>query len=82
MWIVEAEKDMHGASRVVVVHLDTIVHAAHLIGIYGDRFYPKIMPEQSLDFFHTFYVNKLPTMVLQQLHRWFNFGLPNLTHSP
>lgn len=65
MWIVEAEKDMHGAPRVAVVHLDTIVHAAHLIGIYGDRFYPKIMPEQSLDFFHTFYVNKLPTMVLQ-----------------
>lgn len=58
MWIVEAEKDARGAPRAAVVHLDTLVRAAHLIGIYGDGFYPKITPEQSLDFFRTFYVNK------------------------
>lgn len=58
MWIVEAEKDARGAPSAAVLHLDTIVRAAHLIGIYGNDFVPRITPEESLDFFPNFYVNK------------------------
>lgn len=59
MWIVEAEKDAGGAPRAAVLHLDSIVRAAHLIGIYGKDFLPSgLTPEQSLDLFPTYYVNK------------------------
>ena len=43
----------------LVIHLDTIVRASHLIGVYGDRFLPRgISFHNSLDVFDTFYVNK------------------------
>lgn len=59
MWIVEAEKDAGGAPRVAVLHLDTIVRAAHLIGVYGNDFLPNgLAPEQSLELFSAYYVNK------------------------
>ena len=46
----------HGAS---VLHLDTIVRAVHLIGVYGANFLPKgLSPTQSLDIFRSYYVNK------------------------
>ncbi|KAH9163560.1 hypothetical protein EDB89DRAFT_2116421 [Lactarius sanguifluus] len=45
MWVVEAEKGGDGAPRAAVLHLDSIIRAAHLI-------------EQSLSLFRTYYVNK------------------------
>lgn len=59
MWIVKADKDAHGAPNAAVVHLNTLVRAAHLIGVYGKDFLPSgLTPEQSLDLFDTYYVNK------------------------
>jgi hypothetical protein len=59
MWIVKADEDASGAPSATVLHLDTIVRAAHLIGICGEDFLPSgLTPEQSLDLFHTYYVNK------------------------
>ncbi|KAH9014126.1 hypothetical protein EDB84DRAFT_1277826 [Lactarius hengduanensis] len=59
MWVVETEKGADGAPRAAVLHLDTIIRAAHLIGVYGRDSLPSgLTPEQSLNLFHTYYVNK------------------------
>lgn len=59
MWIVKAEKDVHGAPSAAVLHLDTVIRAAHLIGIYRTDTVPTgLTAEQSLDAFSAFYVNK------------------------
>jgi hypothetical protein len=62
MWIVEPvaeHPDDGGDSRAVVLHLDTIVRAAHLLPVFGHRFVPRTLPFTStLDAFPTFYVNK------------------------
>lgn len=59
MWIVKAEKDPDGVPSAAVLHLDTIIRAAHLIGIYEKDFLASgLKPEQSLDIFPAFYVNK------------------------
>jgi hypothetical protein len=56
MWIVEPQSDANGIS---LVHVDCIIRAAHLIGVYGREFIPKDLKfYHSLDAFHTFYVNK------------------------
>jgi hypothetical protein len=59
MWMVEP--DFIGRKRVlVVIHLDTILRGAHLIGAAG----PHLLLERDFDFsksldaFRTFYVNK------------------------
>ena len=59
MWIVKGDKDTGGVPSAAVLHLDTIVHAAHLIGIYGKDFLLSgLTPEQSLNLFCAYYVNK------------------------
>ncbi|KAF8868620.1 hypothetical protein CPB85DRAFT_1554794 [Mucidula mucida] len=59
MWMVEPDVDENGERVQAVVHLDTIVRAAHLIGISGDEFTPRTFKHSdSLDFFNAFYVNK------------------------
>ena len=59
MWIVKADEDAGGAPSAAILHLDTIVRAAHLIGIYGEDFLLSgLTPEQSLDLFCSYYVNK------------------------
>jgi hypothetical protein len=57
MWMVEPVPD---ADRpFALIHLDCVVRAAHLIGIYGDRFLPPGFHfSRSLDSFLAFYVNK------------------------
>ena len=56
MWIVKAEEGAGDAPSVAVLHLDTIVHAAHLIGIYGEDFLSSgLIPEQSLCLFYAYY---------------------------
>jgi hypothetical protein len=58
MWIVEPEFD-DDMPLMAVIHLDSIVRAAHLIGVYGKEFIPEdLKSHHSLDAFHTFYVNK------------------------
>jgi hypothetical protein len=59
MWVVEPEMDDDGKPLIQVIHLDCIIRAAHLIGIYGNHFIPRGLDfSQSLDFFLGFYVNK------------------------
>lgn len=52
MWIVEPDLNMDGSHCAGVLHLDTIIRAAHLIAVYGENFLPKgLSPAQSLDIF-------------------------------
>lgn len=53
MWIIKPDPTLS------VVHLDTILRAAHLIGVYGTQVMPKnLSHSQSLDIFRAYYVNK------------------------
>ena len=60
MWIVQPDKDVSSGLPIrQIIHLDTIVRAAHLIGVYGDVFLPRELTfDRSLDAFHAYYVNK------------------------
>ncbi|KAL6297966.1 hypothetical protein BKA93DRAFT_820601 [Sparassis latifolia] len=59
MWIVRPETDEQGASVISMIHVDSIIRAAHLISVYGDgRVSRDITDKNSLDAFRAFYVNK------------------------
>jgi hypothetical protein len=60
MWIVKP--DMSSGERdVTVIHIDSILRAAHLLPLYGSQ-YPLVPPNfdhtRSLDVFNAYYVNK------------------------
>ena len=53
MWMVRRDDEYD------LVHIDAIIHAAHLIGIAGDSAIPHgLLPSHTIDVFKTFYVNK------------------------
>jgi len=58
--MIEPDYDIaNGSSHAAVIHLDTVLCAAHLIGVYGSDILPKDLSyTDSLDAFHLFYVNK------------------------
>jgi hypothetical protein len=59
MWIVQPEVGHDGVPVTSIVHLDCIVRAAHLIGVFGNTSIPKTLHfSHSLDSFKYFYVNK------------------------
>ena len=59
MWIVERDINPDGLPSAAVIHLDSIVRAAHLLGVCGNDFVPKkLSHDASLDAFHAYYVNK------------------------
>ena len=59
MWIVKAEKGTHGAPSAAVLDLGTIVCATHLICVYRKHHLSSdLTPEESLNSFRTYYVNK------------------------
>ena len=59
IWLVQPDSNADGSPAMSVIHLDTVVWAMHLIGVYGDGFLPRgISLHNSLDVFGTFYVNK------------------------
>ena len=59
MWVVEPDFNHDGSPTMAVVHLDTIICASHLIGVYGSSIFPRGIPLHcSLDVFHSYYVNK------------------------
>jgi hypothetical protein len=59
MWIVEPDVDAAGLPTMAVIHLNTIIRAAHLLGVCGAAFLPKELSfNDSLDAFHNYYVNK------------------------
>jgi hypothetical protein len=58
MWIVEHEV-IHGKKPKSIIHVDTILRGAHLIGIAGDSVVPDDMEHMDgLNAFKTFFVNK------------------------
>ncbi|KAF9440726.1 hypothetical protein P691DRAFT_686695, partial [Macrolepiota fuliginosa MF-IS2] len=60
MWIVQRDWDENGRPKLSIIHLDTILCAAHLIGITGSTMIPHhhLSCVNSLNAFKTFYVNK------------------------
>jgi hypothetical protein len=60
LWMVEPDHDTaDGSPHAAVIHLDTVLRSAHLIGVYGSDFLPKDMSSaDSLDAFRSYYVNK------------------------
>jgi len=59
MWVVEPDSHADGSAFTAVIHLDSILHAAHLIPVYGQDTIPTDIPlAYSLDVFHSYYVNK------------------------
>jgi hypothetical protein len=59
MWMVERDITPDRIASSAVIHIDTILRAAHLIPVYGREFIPRgIQPCQSLDIFYSYYVNK------------------------
>lgn len=59
MWMVEPDIDVNDERMMEVIHLDSIIRGAHLIGAPGASFIPtELKSHQSLDAFPLFYVNK------------------------
>ncbi|KAJ7200733.1 hypothetical protein B0H12DRAFT_1288754 [Mycena haematopus] len=59
MWMVEPDTDRRGRRVMDIIHIDTILRSAHLIGIYGNSYLPRhIKYSDTLDSFNKFYVNK------------------------
>ncbi|KAI0080515.1 hypothetical protein K474DRAFT_1704591 [Panus rudis PR-1116 ss-1] len=59
MWIVEPDRDEQGRRAQAVIHLDSILRGAHLVGVAGRGFIPRDLQfSDSLDAFTRFYVNK------------------------
>jgi hypothetical protein len=59
LWMVEPDFDASGLPILAVIHIDTILRAAHLIGVCGEHFLPRDFSfNDSLDAFNSFYVNK------------------------
>ncbi|KAJ3007937.1 hypothetical protein NUW54_g3347 [Trametes sanguinea] len=59
LWVVEPDYDIDGQRGRDVVHLQTLLRAAHLISVFGvDPIPPQLRQHESLDSFRAFYVNK------------------------
>ena len=60
MWVIESDIDNHGYRVMSVVHIDSIVRAAHLLPVFeGDAAIPRnVTFSHTLNIFTAFYVNK------------------------
>jgi len=59
MWIVEPDVCEDGKSITDIIHLDTIICAAHLLPVFKDGLVSRTLSfTDTLDKFHTFYANK------------------------
>jgi hypothetical protein len=59
LWSVIPDHDVRGQRVTSLVHIDTILRGAHLIGVAGHHLLPKTLTHNcSLDVFQRFYVNK------------------------
>ncbi|KAF8263218.1 hypothetical protein EI94DRAFT_1772998 [Lactarius quietus] len=59
MWVVQPDSNPDGSPAVGVVHLDLVLHAVHLMPMFGDHMMPMdLTSDQSLDIFQSFYVNR------------------------
>ena len=59
MWKVRRELDVNGRRKLKVIHLESILRGAHLVGIAGSSFIPyELDHTNALKAYNTFYVNK------------------------
>ena len=59
MWLVEREYRDDTVPHLAVVHVDTILRAAHLLPFFGSNRVPQdLSHNESLDSYHLFYVNR------------------------
>ena len=59
MWVVERDLDLHRKQILQIIHIDTVIQCAHLIGVYGaNPVSTRLTFSASLYAFHTYYVNK------------------------
>ena len=59
MWVVQLDYNADGSPAVGVIHLDSVVHMAHLMPVFGDGFLPaNLTVDHTLDTFQAYYVNK------------------------
>ena len=59
MWVIEQDILDNRKPWTAVIHLDSILHLAHLLPVYGDKQAPRDMKHtDTLDIFEEFYVNK------------------------
>jgi hypothetical protein len=76
MWMVEPDIDHRGQRIMDIIHVDTILRSAHLIGIYGDSFLPRhFKHSETLDRFKAFYITAVSENLekIQIFWRVFNF---------
>jgi hypothetical protein len=59
LWVVKPEFDDNGTPDLAIIHIDTIIRAAHLIPIYEAHYIRQSLTmHNTLDAFKGFYVNK------------------------
>ena len=59
MWIVKPDTSDDGEILTSIIHLDTIVRAAHLLPVFGHEYVSRTLSfSDTLDKFTSFYVNK------------------------
>ena len=59
MWVVEPDVLANGEAFTLIIHLDMIVRASHLIPVFGSQHVSKTLSfTDTLDAFSSFYVNK------------------------
>ncbi|KAI0639528.1 hypothetical protein C8Q77DRAFT_1214064 [Trametes polyzona] len=59
LWIVEPDLEGDGSRSKDVVHINSLLRAAHLIPVFGDQpTPPQLKQHESLDSYRAFYVNK------------------------
>ena len=59
MWMVEPDFDQTGNRAMSIIHIDSILRSAHLMGVSGSQFIPHHLTfNHTLDAFRAFYVNK------------------------
>ncbi len=59
MWMVEPDLNENGEQVQTVIHIDSILHGAHLIAIAGETMISqKFKHTDSLDSFYLYYINK------------------------
>ncbi|KAI6105120.1 hypothetical protein EV401DRAFT_2060651 [Pisolithus croceorrhizus] len=59
MWMVKPSFVDDGVKNLSIIHVDSIVHNTHLLPIFGqERVPPYINLHNSLDIYHSFYVNR------------------------
>ena len=59
MWVVQPDRNADGSPAIGVIHLDSVLRAAHLMPVFGDALMLiELCAENSLNAFQAFYINK------------------------